>query len=346
MWMGEHRAGVADFLGSQDATSRAEDEMAKNVNGARSRRTYREIFLDALREASSKNRPLVSNGSLLAKLGWDEERYQEVKAQLISEERLTIGKGQGGSVGLIAARKRVRNPSRGSRGRAKTQATRRGRRTDRDIFLAALTELSSAGNSLVSNRILRDELNWEDDRYSRVKQQLAEEGLLIVGRGQGGKVGLASSPGTRGLTLFISYSHVDEDLKNELVKHLEPLRRRKEIDAWHDRKIKPGEDWAHEISDNLEKADIVLLLISIDFINSKYCYEMELQTAMERNSKGDAVVVPIILRNCLWHNTPFAKLQALPKDGRAVTSFEDRDDALTTVAEGIRQIVDARLTSR
>lgn len=320
--------------------------MAKHVSGTRNRRTYREIFLDTLREASDGNSPSVSNKALLSRLGWDEERYQQVKAQLISEERVTIGRGRGGSVALVEASKKVRKLSRGDRDRAKTPATRRRRRTDRDIFLAALTELSSAGKSLVSNGILRDELDWEDVRYSRMKQQLLDEGLLIVGRGHGGMVGLASSPGTRGLTLFISYSHVDEELKNELMKHLEPLRRRHEIDAWHDRKIKPGDDWASEISDNLRTADIILLLISIDFINSKYCYEKELETAMVRNDSDDAVVVPIILRQCLWHHTPFAKLQALPKDGKAVNSFNDRDAALTAVAEGIRQVVDARLASR
>jgi hypothetical protein len=239
----------------------------------------------------------------------------------------------------------ARGAGKVARRRSKVEGTRRSRRSYRDIFLAKLTELSSSGKSLVPNGILRDELDWDEDRYRRVKEQLAEENLLIVGRGHGGMVGLAASPGSSGLTLFVSYSHVDEDLKNELMKHLEPLRRRNQIETWHDRKIKAGDEWEKAISLNLKTADIVLLLISIDFINSKYCYDTELDVAMDRHAKGDAVVIPIILRSCLWHNTRFAKLQALPRDGKAVTSFPDRDDALTAVADGIRQITEARLAN-
>jgi hypothetical protein len=86
-----------------------------------------------------------------------------------------------------------------------------------------------------------------------------------------------------------------------------------------------------------------LLLVSIDFINSKYCYDIELEAAMERHSKGNAVVIPVILRSCFWHNTPFAKLQALPKDAKAISSWTDRDEALAAVAEGVRQIAEGRL---
>ncbi len=228
----------------------------------------------------------------------------------------------------------------------KANGKRRVRRTYRDIFLSALTELSDRGKQLVANRILRENLDWDNDRYRRVKEQLAEEGSLILGRGQGGTVGLAITPGSRGLSLFVSYSHVDETLKNELMKHLEPLRRLHRIEDWHDRKIKAGDDWEKSIADSLATADIILLLVSIDFINSKYCYDVELETAMERHSKGEAVVIPIILRNCLWHHTPFAKLQALPKDGKAVRTWTDPDEALTAVAEGIRQIVEGRLADR
>jgi hypothetical protein len=165
-------------------------------------------------------------------------------------------------------------------------------------------------------------------------------------RGQGGTVGLAVTPDAKGLSVFLSYSHVGEALKVELLKHIEPLRRLHRIDTWHDRKIKPGDEWERSIADSLATADIILLLVSIDFINSKYCYDVELETAMERNARGEAVVVPVILRQCLWHHTPFAKLQALPKDGKAVSAWSDRDEALTNVADGIRQIAESLLAER
>jgi hypothetical protein len=116
---------------------------------------------------------------------------------------------------------------------------------------------------------------------------------------------------------------------------LEPLRRLKLIEAWHDRKIKPGEEWDKSISINLEKADIILLLISIDFINSSFCYDIELERAIERQATKEAEVIPIILRNCMWQQTSFGKLQALPKDARPVSLWADRDDALVNVADGM-----------
>ena len=138
----------------------------------------------------------------------------------------------------------------------------------------------------------------------------------------------------------------DEELKNELVKHLEPLRRLNLIETWHDRKIKPGDEWDRLILGKLGKADIVLLLVSIDFINSAYCYDVELEDAMERHSRKEAVVIPIVLRNCLWSHTPFAKLQALPKDRRAVVAWPNRDEAFVNVAEGVQQVVETILSEK
>lgn len=214
------------------------------------------------------------------------------------------------------------------------------RRSYAEIFIDELTALSDKGASLVGNGKLREHLGWDDDRYDRIKAQLVDEGRVIVGRGQGGSVGLADVPDT-GISVFISYSHADEALKSELLKHLDPLRRIGWVKAWHDRKINPGGDWAKEISDNLQSADLILLLVSVDFINSTYCYDIEMEAAMERHGTGEAEVVPIILRDCLWQHTPFAKLQALPKDGKAVAAWPDRDEALTSVAAGIRQAVEA-----
>jgi hypothetical protein len=156
-------------------------------------------------------------------------------------------------------------------------------------------------------------------------------------------VKLAVAPGRKALRVFICYSHTDEDLRNSLVKHLEPLRRMGLIDTWHDRKIKPGDKWEEAISEHLEAADIIILLVSVDFINSKYCYDVELERALERDREEDAVVIPVILRSCLWSNTPFAKLQALPRDAKAVKSWQDIDEALTNVAEGVRTVAERLL---
>jgi len=144
------------------------------------------------------------------------------------------------------------------------------------------------------------------------------------------------------LDVFISYSHRDEGLKDELVNyHLKPLQRQGKINTWEDRQIEAGAEWATEIKTNLEKADIVLLLITRHFLASDYCYEIEMQRAVQRHHEGTARVIPIILGTCGWQYSPFRQLQVLPKDGKPVNRWQDRAEAFFYVEEGIRRVVDA-----
>jgi len=142
------------------------------------------------------------------------------------------------------------------------------------------------------------------------------------------------------LNLFISYSHADEEMKNELDKHLIMLKRSGKIEVWNDRRLVVGQEWDNEIARELANADIILLLISADFNNSEYIWEKELSAAIARHEDGTARVVPIILRKCDWHDGPYAKLQALPRGGRPVTEFGDRDEAFMDIASGIRTLVE------
>lgn len=222
----------------------------------------------------------------------------------------------------------------------------RKRRTQSQVFLDKLKEISENGKKLISNITLRETLNWDEDKYIRVKESVNAEKKIIVGRGKGGLVGLAAAPGAKALELFVSYCHADEALKNEVIKHLTPLKHLELIEVWHDRKIPPGGDWDHIISTNLKSADIILILVSIDFINSKYCYDVELETALERHDQKSAVVIPVILRNCMWQHSPFAKIQAIPKDGRPVCSYKNQDDAFTEIANSIKLIAEKILEQK
>jgi TIR domain len=143
-------------------------------------------------------------------------------------------------------------------------------------------------------------------------------------------------------TLFYSYSHKDEELRKELEVALALLRRQGSLKAWHDRQILPGEDWRNAINSNIESAEIILLLVSADFIASDYCYETEMSRALERNQAGEAVVIPVILRPTDWSSAPFAKLQSLPKDGKPVVTWLNRDEAWTDIVLGIRAVVNRR----
>ncbi len=139
-------------------------------------------------------------------------------------------------------------------------------------------------------------------------------------------------------SLFFSYSHKDESLRDELETHLKLLQRQSVISTWHDRKILPGNEWDHEINQHLERAKIILLLISSDFIASEYCWEKEVKRGLERHETGEAVVIPVMLRSCDWQDSPFAKLQGLPKEMKPVKSWPDRDAAWMNVATGIREV--------
>jgi len=143
-----------------------------------------------------------------------------------------------------------------------------------------------------------------------------------------------------GARIFISYAHEDEDLKGELDKHLKVLKRSSKVDVWSDRQLVAGEEWDDSIMSELRRADIILLLISVDFNASDFIWDKELAVAMERHREGTARVVPIIIRKCSWDGLPYAALQALPRHARPVTDYPDRDVAYTEIAEGIEQLVD------
>jgi internalin A len=148
-----------------------------------------------------------------------------------------------------------------------------------------------------------------------------------------------NSGAAKKLNLFYSYSHKDEPLRNELETHLKILERRGLINPWHDRMIEAGEEWKKQIDENLESADIILLLVSAHFIASDYCWEKEMRRALERHKAGEARVIPVILRDVNWKAAPFAELQALPKDGKPVTKWPDKDTAWRNVSEGIEKAV-------
>jgi hypothetical protein len=137
-------------------------------------------------------------------------------------------------------------------------------------------------------------------------------------------------------TAFISYSHRDESFRQELEAHLSPLRRQGLISVWHDRRITPGDDLDDTISEHLEAADLILMLISSDFVASDYCYAREMARALERHQAGKARAISIICRPCHFDGLPFGRFLLLPTDAKAVSLWQDRDAAWVDVVRGIR----------
>lgn len=144
------------------------------------------------------------------------------------------------------------------------------------------------------------------------------------------------------IKLFYSYTHTDEDHRDELEKHLSTLRREGKIDEWHDRKIRAGSDIDKEIDCNMKSAHIILLLLSKDFIKSDECYK-EIEKAFRLKEEKSIEIIPIIVKPCLWedvNNGKLGKLLALPRDGKAVTKWENKDCAWLDVYEGLKKVIE------
>ncbi|HEY7417097.1 MAG TPA: toll/interleukin-1 receptor domain-containing protein [Ktedonobacteraceae bacterium] len=142
------------------------------------------------------------------------------------------------------------------------------------------------------------------------------------------------------IEIFFSYTHADETWQKKIQVFLSTLRRERLIHTWHDRNILAGNEWATEIKAHLDIAPIILLLVSQDFIDSDYCWSVELKEAMKLHRAGQARVIPIVIRPTDWKSAPFARLQALPKDGKPISTWSNEDEALLDVAKGIRKVVE------
>lgn len=142
-------------------------------------------------------------------------------------------------------------------------------------------------------------------------------------------------------TVFFSYSHKDEELRDRLEVALAGMKRQGLIEAWHDRGLSVGDDFDKGVRAELERADVILLLVSPDFIASDYCHDVEMARALERHERGEARVIPVILRACDWKHSLFGKLLAAPRDGKPIRSWPDLDEAFQDVVEKIRQALQA-----
>ena len=143
----------------------------------------------------------------------------------------------------------------------------------------------------------------------------------------------------RSVKVFISYAHADQELHKKLIDHLRSLKHSEKILIWQDKEIPLGVNWKDQINIHLDEAHLILLLVSANFIASDYCWNKEVQAALERHKAGTVRVVPIILKPVHWQDTPLGQLQALPTEAKPVSQWDDQDAALEDVVRGIRRIV-------
>ena len=150
----------------------------------------------------------------------------------------------------------------------------------------------------------------------------------------------ANSTGSSKVYIFISYSSKDADLMDDLLTQLKVLAiSDKQIEIWQDGLLEPGLKWDQEIKDKLYAAHIVLMLVSARFLTTDYIWNIEVQDTLLRQQKGEVTALPVILSPCAWMQTPLAQFQALPKKGRPVTDFPNKDAALLEVVNGVNKVI-------
>lgn len=138
--------------------------------------------------------------------------------------------------------------------------------------------------------------------------------------------------------VFISYSKTDKAYLESLRKVLAPLERQGLLQTWDDTRLSAGEEWDAAIRGELNAADIIILLVSSDLMDTDYVWNIEMKEAVERHERGQATVVPVIIRPSLWQDAPFARLNAVPEKGKAVSTWPNPDEAWQQVGEKIKQI--------
>ena len=148
------------------------------------------------------------------------------------------------------------------------------------------------------------------------------------------------------MPLFICYAHANERTVRQLIPSLKVLARRGYVTPWRDTDFVPGEDWDETIKERLSNAQVILFMVSRDFLASKYITEQERPLAMSLMAKEKAVVVPILLSPCSWREEDFSKLENLPHKDDPVSSFNPRENAWALVEEGIKAAVERAECSR
>ena len=139
--------------------------------------------------------------------------------------------------------------------------------------------------------------------------------------------------------IFISYAHEDEWYRKELTKHLSSLKHIGLVKEWSDRLILPGDEWNEKIKSQINDANIILFLVSADFMASDYIFQVELESAIRRHKEGKVIIIPIILKNCNWHDLQLGRFQVLPTEAKPIANWEDKDDAFTDIVEQLAKLI-------
>lgn len=213
-----------------------------------------------------------------------------------------------------------------------------------DLDIPVIPVLLPGVHTIPNNLIFLKDLNWvtfangidDTEQLDRLEWGITGRKPSVSNNLNRADNKVSSGTPNQPIEVFFSYAHQDEGLRNKLEDHLSNLKQNGIITGWHDRKIAAGKEWRREIDSHLNAARIILLLISSDFMASDYCRDVELKRALERNKRGEARVIPVILRPVDWKDSLFGHLNPLPQGGKAVTLWSNRDQAFLSITEGIK----------
>jgi hypothetical protein len=162
----------------------------------------------------------------------------------------------------------------------------------------------------------------------------------VVARLRGVESPEASTPRENPVSLFICYAHANERIVKRLVPSLKVLARRGYISPWRDTDLIPGDKWDETIQERISESQVILFMVSRDFLSSDYITEHERPVAMRLMNEKKAVVVPVLLSTCSWQDEDFAELEKLPRKDELISSIKPREDAWTLVEEGLKKVVE------
>jgi hypothetical protein len=142
---------------------------------------------------------------------------------------------------------------------------------------------------------------------------------------------------------FVSYSHHDKEWLDRFKRFFKTLARHGDLEVWDDGSIRHGERWYDRIRVQMARAKVAILLVTQDFLDSDFCMQDEVPYLLEREEAGGLLLVPILIKECLWQREPLLKTRQLTTvDGEAVEACERVDAALTQIFKDLAETLDAR----
>ena len=137
------------------------------------------------------------------------------------------------------------------------------------------------------------------------------------------------------IQLFVSYAHEDQSYLDQLILQLDDLKN--DIDVWCDRYINAGHTWDPMIKGKLDAAEIVVFLISEDFLNSSYIKEVEIARVLERST---CKIINVLAKPSAFAQVPeLSRYQALPPPGQEIAAQANTAMAWLQVKSGIQKVI-------